>query len=175
MGENHIINKFILLILVLGVLTLSYADMTINYSIIEANWSNLTTPYNFSVNVWKDNTKNNPVVKETPYAKFIIWVEKYTNGYKILNNATTINGYKSIKYRAELFNASGEHPSGVGNNPANNQYGDETGITWYWEGVSESDFSSYQTTTKSPIPLGALIITLIVIPLLTLKIIKSKN
>jgi hypothetical protein len=164
-------NKLIFLIFVLGLLTQSCADLTIKYSITQANWTNLATPYNFSVKVWKDNTKDNPIVKKTTYAKFIIWVENESSGYKIYTNATTINGYKSIKYKAELFNASGEHPSGVGSNPTE-AWGSETGGLIYWTPIKADDFGGH-SSTKTPIPLGALILTLIAIPLLTLKMVRK--
>jgi hypothetical protein len=171
--RNYKLSSIIFSILVIAFISQSYADVTIKYSITEANWTSLSSPYNFSVKVWKDNTKDNPIIKETPYARFTIWAKLEGGSYGIYTNVTTINGYKSVKYNAELFNASGEHPSNVGYNPANDQWGDEDGELMHFGGILESDFGSHQTesnqTAKTPIPLSALIITLITIPLLTLK------
>ncbi|AEF96354.1 hypothetical protein [Methanotorris igneus] len=161
-------HKVIFLILALMFITQSYAYLTVKYSILEANGIPLSSPYNFTVLVSKENTITNPIVEETPYARFVIYVENKNDEWNLYTNATTINGYSSIKYKAELFNASGEHPAGVDNNPTT-VYGDSDGEFWYWGGIPDSDFGSNQTPVKSPIPLGAVILTLIIIPLITLR------
>ena len=134
------VKKLLILLIVSAILPYAIADITIDYSIKEANWAALSTPYNFSVDVGIDNTANNPVVVETPYAKFIIWVEKVDSKYyAVYTKSITTNGYLSIYYMAELFNANGKHPADITNNPTY-AWGDSNGIIWYWWGVSESDF-----------------------------------
>ncbi len=169
--------RLILLLFILGTISQSWGDLIINYSIIQANWTNLPNSYNFSVNIWLDNTKDNPIVKETPYAKFIVWIEKYTtynNEYKIYTNATTINGYKSIYYKAELFNSSGDHPKGTSGWNPTYEWGDEDGEVWYWGAILESDFGEH-STTETPIPFPVIPIILLVIPIIILKMVKNEK
>ena len=134
------VKKLLILLIVSAIIPYTIADITIDYSIKEANWAVLSTPYNFSVDVGIDNTANNPIVVETPYAKFIIWVEKVdSKHYAVYTKSTTTNGYLSIYYMAEVFNADGKHPTNIINNPIY-AWGSSNGIIWYWWGASESDF-----------------------------------
>jgi hypothetical protein len=168
--------RLIFLLFILGAISQSCEGLTINYSIIQANWTNLSTPYNFSVNVEPENTKDNPIIKETDYARFVVWIEKdnaHNNEYKIWTNATTINGYLSIYYRAELFNSSGEHPSGTAGYNPTYAWGDCDGEAWYWGAVIESEIEN-PSTTKTPTPLPVILITLlVVIPILIIKLVKK--
>jgi hypothetical protein len=169
-------NKLIFLIFVLGLLTQSCADLTIEYSIIQANWTNLTTPYNFSIKVWLDNNKSNPVVKETPYARFVVWIEpdsNYVDEYLVHTNATTINEYASIYYKAELFNSSGEHPTTTSGSNPTYAWGDPNGIHWWWGAILKSDFGDkekQQTNVKTSIPLIAIILSIISMGYLLLQV-----
>ena len=161
------IKKLIFITFALIFISQVFGDLTIKYSIYYINNTTyegpLTTPYNFSVDVWIDNTKDNPVIRNTPYAKFVVWVEKdpnYANEYKIWTNATTNNPpYLKIWYNAKLYDENGTLL-----NSANGLYGDADGEAWYWGAVLKSNFGSHQTT-KTPLSLPViLILLLLVIP-----------
>ena len=165
---NYKLPSIIFLILIIAFVSQCYADATIKYSITQANWTNLTTPYNFSVKAWLDNDESNPIIKETPYARFVVWVEPDSNAshvdeYLVHTNATTINGYASIYYKAELFNSSGEHPTTSGSNPTY-AWGDSDGEHWYWGAILKSEFGDkekQQANVKTSISLMAIILSII--------------
>ena len=124
------IKNLLIVVFALLIFPQIFGDLTIKYSIYYINNTTyegaLTTPYNFSIDVWIDNTKDNPVIKYTPYAKFVVWVEKdpnYANEYKIWTNATTNNPpYLKIWYNATLYDENGTLL-----NSANGLYGDADG------------------------------------------------
>ena len=166
--QNYKLLSVIFSILVIGFISQSYADITIEYSIIQANGTNLATPYNFSVKAWLDNNESNPVIKETPYARFVVWIEPDSNTshvdeYLVHTNATTINGYASIYYRAELFNSSGEHPTTTAGSNPTYAWGDSNGIHWYWGAILRLEFGDKEEpNVKTSIPLIAIVLSIII-------------
>ena len=161
------IKNLLIVVFALLIFPQIFGDLTIKYSIYYINNTTyegpLATPYNFSVDVWVDNTKDSPVIRDTPYAKFVVWVEKdpnYANEYKIWTNATTNNPpYLKIWYNATLYDENGTLL-----NSANGLYGDADGEAWYWGAVLNTNFGSHRTT-KTPLSLSViLILLLLVIP-----------
>ena len=170
------IKNLLIVVFALLIFPQIFGDLTIKYSIYYINNTTyegaLATPYNFSIDVWIDNTKDNPVIKYTPYAKFVVWVEKdpnYDNEYKIWTNATTNNPpYLKIWYNAKLYDENGTLL-----NSANGLYGDADGEAWYWGAVLKSNFGSHQTT-KTPLSLPViLILLLLVIPAIVWSAVKK--
>jgi hypothetical protein len=152
--------KLIFLILMLIFITQIYAET-----------------YDYTVNNNTDETY------DTTYATIHIWVEPNGSDYKVWYELTP--KVFNITYTAEIFNSSGVHP-GVGNPTVSETCNTTYTYSNYWIPVAPGEFpltvkftilknnpSTTTTTTKTPIPLGAAILTLIAIPLITLKMVRK--
>jgi len=160
-------NKLIFLILVLGFLTQSYAYLTVQFNITNTN-TNETKTFNYYVDL---GYLNNPKTYENDYANITLWLENDSNYYLHWNLTAKVN----LNYTAELFNASGGYPEWVGCNPYtyNNLSTGEYDCKYWYPIKPEEIGPEYKPPKKAPIPLGALIITLITILLLTLKMVRK--
>ena len=165
--QNYKLLSIIFSILVITFISQSYAYLTVKYDITNTN-TNETKTFTYYVDL---GYLNNPKTYENDYANITLWLENNSNYYLHWNLTAKIN----LSYTAELFNASGEHPGWVGSNPytCNNL---PTG--WYdsqsWSSIKSGEIGpEHNPPKKAPIPLSALIITLIAIPLLTLKMVRK--
>ncbi|EHP87389.1 hypothetical protein [Methanotorris formicicus] len=169
----NIRKNLLFLILALVFITQSYAYLTVEFNITNRD-TNETKTFDYYVDL---NQLNNPKTYENDYSTIKLWLENYTdsgNTYYYLH--WNITAKVNLNYTAELFDTSNEHPDWTGSNPygpknLNVAYYDHE----YWTSIKHDEIGpEYKpSTTKSPIPLGAIILTLIVVPLLTLRKVKK--
>ncbi|WP_456471763.1 hypothetical protein [Methanocaldococcus sp.] len=166
-------NKIIFLILVLGILTQSYAYLTVKFNITNKD-TGVSKTFSYYVDL---NNLNNPKTYENDYSTIKLWLENYTNSgniyYKLWWNITA---KVNLTYTAELFNSTGEHPSLSGNNPYGHKdlNAGECDVEYWMPIKSEEVGPEYNPPkAKAPIPLGVVILTLIATPILTLRMVRK--
>ena len=147
-------------LLILGTLVQIYGDtkVIVEYQVLKVNGVDVPeTPFNVTVD-FSTNTQSNPVVSDTSYVTFKTWVEKDANGEvkKVWTNATSKGDYE-VYYKATLYYENGS--MAPGGNPVY-RYANSTGIAWYWYFIKP---------TKAPIPIPALIFSLITLSIIALR------
>ncbi len=168
MGKGCMLSKLLFLLLALMFITQSCAYLTVKFNITNKN-TGKTKTFTYYVDL---SYLNNPKTYENEYVKIELLLKNYTVDSNTYYNLTwNITAKVNLSYTAELFNSSGEHPGWVGGNPYTcNNLPNGWWDSSYWQPIKPEEIGpEYRPpTTKSPIPLGAVILTLIAIPLLVL-------